>query len=70
MLNVTRQQKRLGSRKEIDTEHQIYYVFIRKTKTENAEFCTQCYLEDIKDMTELDPDLSHIYAKNFIRMNK
>ena len=56
--------------KDINTENQVYYVFIGKTKTENSEFCTECYLEDIKEMNELDPALSSIYVKNFIRMNK
>lgn len=57
-------------RRAIDIETQIYYVFIGKTNTENSIFCVDCYLQDVKDMTELDPSLSHIYAHNFIRMNK
>lgn len=55
---------------QINVENQIYYVFIGKTNTQNELFCTNCYLQDVKDMTELDPSLSHIYAHNFIRMNK
>ena len=57
-------------RKEIKIDNQVYYVFIGKTKTENAEFCTNCYLEDVKEMKIINSAYSHIYAKNFIRMNK
>jgi hypothetical protein len=55
-------------RKEIDTDHQIYYVFIGKTKTEgNAEYCSECYLQDVADANELDPSLKPIYIKNFLK---
>jgi hypothetical protein len=58
-------------RKEIDIEHQVYYVFIGKTKTEgNAEYCNECYLQDVADANELDPSLTAIYIRNFIRKNK
>lgn len=57
--------------KIINTDNQIYYVYIGKSSTEgNEPFCTYCYLQDIKDMSELDPFLTPLYAKNFIRMNK
>lgn len=57
-------------RKSIDVDNQVFYVFIGKTSTENMKYCTDCYLQDIKDMNELDPFLTPIYSKNFIRMNK
>lgn len=57
-------------RKEINIDNQIFYVFIGKTSTENMKYCTDCYLQDVQDMKELDPSVSQIYARNFIRMNK
>lgn len=58
-------------RKDINTDNQIYYVYIGKSSTEgNVEYCIDCYLQDVKDMSELDPFLTPIYARNFIRMNK
>ena len=61
-------------KKDIDSDHQIYYVFIGKTNIGNEEYCTDCYLQDVKEAKALDPSLnkslSDIYSKNFIRMNK
>lgn len=55
----------------INSENQIFYVFIGKTKTENAEYCTDCYLKEMQEMHAMYPYMStSIYAKNFIRMNK
>jgi hypothetical protein len=56
--------------KDIDTDNQVYYVFLNKDNTDNAAYCTDCYLQDIADMKKLDPFLIAIYSKNFIRMNK
>jgi hypothetical protein len=36
----------------IDVEHSIYYVFIGRTDTENAIYCTDYYLQDISDMKQ------------------
>ena len=63
-------EKCFECRNEIDTENFIYYVFICKSKEGNEAFCTECYLQDVADMNELDPSLTAIYVKNFIRMNK
>jgi hypothetical protein len=67
---VTVIQQCFKCRKEIDTETQIYYVFISRDKEGNEPYCVSCYLQDIADMKKLDPFLSPIYSKNFIRMNK
>lgn len=68
--NKTRITNCFKCRTEINLDNQVYYVFIGKTTTENAEYCVSCYLQDIKDAKDLDPFLSDIYSKNFIRMNK
>jgi len=58
-------------RTEINTENQIYYVFIGMDAQDgNEPFCCPCYFEDIQAMSKLDPFHVHIYHKNFIRMNK
>jgi hypothetical protein len=57
--------------KEIDRDNQIYYVFIGRSKTiSNEAFCVECYLADVREKMKLDPFLSPLYQKNFIRMNK
>lgn len=53
--------------KDINTENQVYYVFIGRTKTENSEYCTESYLQDVADANELDPSLTAIYVKNFYK---
>ena len=63
-------EKCFECRNEIDTENFIYYVFIGKSKEGNEPFCISCYREDVADMNELDPSLTPIYVKNFIRINK
>lgn len=55
-------------RKIIDIDTQIFYLFLGKTSTENAIYCVDCYLQDIKKMTQLDPFVTKLYSKNFIRM--
>lgn len=67
---TTARTKCFKCRDYIDIEHSVYYVFIGKTPKGNEPYCVKCYLQDISDMKELDPFLSPIYAKNFIRMNK
>lgn len=57
-------------RKYIDSDIEEYYVFVSRTKVENEPYCSKCYEQDIQDMKELDPFITPLYAKNFIRMNK
>jgi hypothetical protein len=57
-------------RKNIDDEQEEYYVFLNKDRTEgNEPYCIKCYQQDIEDMKELDPFITPLYAKNFVRMN-
>ena len=56
--------------KNIDSDTEEYYVFIGKTSTDNAPFCIKCYEQDIEQIKELDPFITPLYEKNFIRMNK
>jgi hypothetical protein len=37
---------------------------------DNEPYCIKCHEQDIQDMKELDPFITPLYAKNFIRMNK
>ena len=55
-------------RKVIDTNNQVYYVFL--DRTDNIPFCVECYLENVKEMRKRDPFITPIYQKNFVRMNK
>ena len=58
-------------RKPIDVDTQIFYVFIGRTQTDNMEYCTDCYLQDIRNNDKLNPfNNIKIYSRNFIRMNK
>lgn len=68
--DMIKKRKCFKCRDYIDIEHSVYYVFIGKTSTENAEYCVKCYLQDVQEKTKLDPFLSPLYSKNFIRMNK
>lgn len=64
-------QKCFKCRKDIDAENgEEYYVFLNKNRTDNEPFCVLCYLQDIEDMKELDPFITPLYQKNFVRMNK
>ena len=63
-------QRCFKCRKDIDSEIEEYYVFINKNRTDNEPFCPKCYEQDIEDMKELDPFITPLYQKNFIRMNK
>lgn len=56
--------------KYIDSETEEYYVFVNKTKIENEPYCIKCHEQDIQEMKELDPFITPLYSKNFIRMNK
>ncbi len=59
-------------RKDINTESgEEYYVFVNKNSTTgNEPFCVKCYQQDIENMKELDPFITPLYQKNFVRMNK
>ena len=58
-------------RKNIDSDNgEEYYVFIGRTNTDSEPFCIKCYEQDIENMKELDPFITPLYSKNFIRMNK
>lgn len=55
--------------KDIDALNEEYYVFLSRTIIENEPYCIKCYERDIEDMKELDPFITPLYAKNFIKMN-
>lgn len=59
-----------GCGKYIDSETEEYYVFIGKTSTDNAPYCTKCHEQDIENIKELDPFITPLYQRNYIRMNK
>jgi len=57
-------------RKDIDSDKEEYYVYISRTHTDSEPYCIKCYAQDIEDMKELDPFITPLYIRNFIRMNK
>jgi hypothetical protein len=56
-------------RKDIDALSEEYYVFLAKTCIDNEPYCCKCYEQDIEEMKELDPFITPLYQKNFIKMN-
>lgn len=53
--------------KDIDFDNEEYYVFL--DSLDNNSYCIKCYEQDIENMKELDPFITPLYQKNFIKMN-